>query len=183
MAYDFKEFQKQISDITNWLTKELSSVRTGRATITLLDGVLVESYGTKTPLNQTANISVEDPKTIRIVPWDKGLVTEIEKGIAKSDLGVSTSVDSEGVRVRFPDLTTENRERLVRVAKNKLEDAKISLRAERAKVIKNIEGQEKAGDISEDEGKRYKQEVQKMVDDASKKFDELGEKKEKEVLS
>ncbi|MFT5179845.1 MAG: ribosome recycling factor [Candidatus Paceibacteria bacterium] len=179
MAYDFTNFKKKISGINEWLEKELSSVRTGRATVTLLDGVSVDSYGAKTPLNQAASINIEDAKTLRVVPWDKSLVVEIEKGISKADLGVSTAVDEAGVRVIFPDLTTENRERLVKVAKTKIEESKVSLRSERSKVIKDIEG----GGSSDDESKRDKATVQKMIDEATKSFDELGVSKEKEVLS
>ena len=132
MAYDFSDFNKRKDGVVEWLQKEFSSIRTGRATVTLLDSVMVDSYGTKTPLNQTANLSVEDPRTIRISPWDKSLIPEVEKGVANADLGVSTSADEDGVRAIFPELTTENRERLVKQAKAKVEEAKVS-----ASFIKN----------------------------------------------
>jgi len=183
MAYEFSEFNTKKDGVIEWLKKEFSSIRTGRATITLLDGVMVESYGAKTPLNQTANLSVEDPKTIRVTPWDKGLVPEIEKAIAKIDLGVSTSTDEEGVRVIFPDLTTENREKLVKIAKSKIEEAKVSLRNERGIIVKDIESEQKEGNISEDDAKRHKAELQKLVDDAQKSFEEMAKNKEEEILS
>jgi ribosome recycling factor len=128
MAYTFTELQNKLNEIEAWLKKELSSIRTGRATVTILDTVIVEVYGAKSPLNQNANITIEDPKTIRVAPWDKSLITEIEKGIALADLGVSTAVDDEGMRIIFPDLTTETREKLVKKAKNKIEESKVSIR-------------------------------------------------------
>jgi len=126
MAYEFSELNKKIEEIEDWVKKEMASIRTGQATITLLDSVMVDSYGSKVPLNQTASITMEDPKTVRIVPWDKGLLVEIERGITVADLGVSTSVDDEGVRVIFPVLTTETREKLAKQAKGKIEESKIS---------------------------------------------------------
>ena len=182
MSYDFSDFKTQITNIEEWLKKEFSGLRTGRATITLLDGVLVEAYGSKMPLNQSANISVEDPRTLRIVPWDKSLIGAVEKGIAVADLGISTASDGEGVRVIFPELTTENRQKLVKVAKNKVEEAKISIRNERSEVMKEIETAQKNGEMSEDDAKRDKDNAQKLVDDANKKMDDLGKQKEQEIL-
>lgn len=183
MAYDFSDFKKQKDDIIAWLQKEFSSIRTGRATVTLLDSVMVESYGVRTPLNQTANISIEDSRTIRIAPWDKSLIPEIERAIAKIDLGVSTSADGEGVRVKFPELTTENREKLVKLAKVKTEEAKVSLRNERAVIIKDIEAGEKEGDISEDDARRHKDDLQKMIEETQKTLEDMTKKKEAEIMS
>lgn len=183
MAYDFKEFKQKTDEVTDWLKKNLASIRTGRATITLLDSVLVDSYGSKTPLNQTSNLTVEDPKTIRIVPWDKSLITSIEKGITLADLGVSTSVDSEGVRVKFPDLTTETREKLAKQAKVRVEEAKVSLRNERNKVMKDIDEKKRSGGLPEDDAKRAEEELNKIIKEKNDSFDELGKNKEKEILS
>lgn len=182
MAYDFSMFKKQLINIEDWLKKEFSGLRTGRATISLLDTVFVESYGSKMPLNQCASLSVEDPKTIRVSPWDKSLVGPMEKAISLADLGVSTVADGEGLRVIFPALTTETREKLVKVAKNKVEDAKISVRNDRATVIKEIEAAQKSGETPEDDAKREKDNVQKMVDDINIKLDVLFKQKEEEIL-
>lgn len=182
MAYDFSEFKKQIINIEDWLKKEFSAFRTGRATVAILDSVYVESYGAKVPLNQSASLSVEDPRTLRIVPWDKSLVGPMEKAIALADLGVSTVSDGEGLRVIFPPLTTENREKLVKVAKNKMEEAKVSVRNDRAETIKSIETSQKNGEMSEDDAKRDKDTVQKMVDEANKKLEEIFKQKEDEIL-
>lgn len=183
MAYDLSSFKQKVKDVEEWLSKELSSIRTGRATATLLDGVQVEVYGAKSPINQNANIQIEDPKTIRISPWDKGLIPTIEKAITVADLGVSTSVDDEGLRVIFPDLTTETRERLVKQAHGKVEEAKVSIRNERNKVMGDIKDKQKAGEMSEDDAKREEDSVQKIVDEANKKFDERSKAKEAEVMS
>ncbi|MBP9763462.1 MAG: ribosome recycling factor [Candidatus Pacebacteria bacterium] len=182
MSYDFSDFKKQIISIEDWLKKEFSGLRTGRASITLLDTVFIDAYGSKMPLNQSASLSIEDARTIRISPWDKTLVGPIEKAISLSDLGVSTVSDGEGVRAIFPVLTTENREKLVKVAKNKTEDAKVSVRTDRSTVIKEIETAQKAGELPEDDAKRDKETLQKLVDEANKNLESLFVKKEEEIL-
>lgn len=181
MAYDFSDFTKHSNEVVEWLRKEFSGIRTGRASIALLDGVLVDSYGVKTPLNQVASLSVEGPRTLRVVPWDKGVIPEIEKAIAAADLGVSTGSDDEGVRVNFPELSAENRENLVRIAKKKLEEARVSLRNVRGDVIKDIDQGEKDGEIPKDDARRYKDELQKKVDAVQKELESLAEAKEKEI--
>jgi ribosome recycling factor len=183
MAYDFSDFKSRAKAVEEWLLKECSAIRTGRATITLLDSVFVESYGVRTPLNQTASLSVEDPRTIRIVPWDKSIIPAIEKGITLADLGVSTGSDGEGVRVKFPELTTENRQHLVKLAHKKLEEAKISLRGERGDTVKDIEAKQKAGELPEDDARRHKEELQKMVDATQAALDLIIAAKEKEILN
>lgn len=183
MSYDFTEFNQRAEGVYEWLKKEFSVIRTGRASAQILDNLMIEAYGVKTPINQNANISVEDAKTLRISPWDKTLIPEIEKGVSLLDLGVSTSADEDGVRVIFPDLTTENREKLARLAKTKTEEAKISLRNERSTIVKDIDNTQKAGEISDDESKQYKDELQKLVDDFQSKLDELTRSKEEEILN
>jgi len=182
MAYDFSDFKKQLTSIEDWLKKEFSGLRTGRATVAILDSVFVDAYGSKMPLNQSASLSVEDPRTIRVSPWDKSLVGPMEKAITLADLGVSTVADGEGLRVIFPALTTENREKLVKVAKNKMEEAKISVRNDRGDVIKGIETAQKNGELPEDDAKRAKDNVQKMVDEANKNLEEIFKQKEQEIL-
>lgn len=183
MAYDLKDFKNKLHEVLEWLGREFSGIRTGQATVTLLDSVRIEMYGAKSPLNQVATITVEDPKTIRIAPWDKSIVQSIEKAITLADLGVSTAVDSEGVRVIFPNLTTETRERLVKQAKNKAEEAKVSVRGERSKVIGDIDSVKKAGEMSEDDAKREKDNVQKLVDETNSSIDEKMRNKEVEIMN
>jgi ribosome recycling factor len=182
MAYNFSLFKDQIRGVEEWLKKEFSSIRTGRATLAILDAVSVDSYGSRMHINQLAGISVEDPKTIRISPWDMSQAKNIEKAILDSNLGLSVSTDEKGLRAIFPELTSERRVSLSKLAKQKHEEARINLRQEREKVWGDIQAKEKAGTIAEDEKFRLKDEMQKMVDDANKALDELADRKEKEIL-
>jgi ribosome recycling factor len=182
MAYDFSEF-KQASEATlNWLKKEYSGIRTSRAMPNILDGVLVEAYGTPMPISQLATISIEDSKTLRVSPWDKNVAKNIDKAIRESNLGLSVSLDTVGLRISFPELTSERRVMLSKVAKEKLEEARIRVRTEREKNLGNLDKKEKEGSISEDDKFRLKNDLQKMVLDTNQKLEELASKKEKEIL-
>jgi ribosome recycling factor len=183
MAYDFSSLKKKIADIENWLTQEFSSIRTGRATPALLDTIRVESYGTKVPLNQVGTTLVEDARTLRITPWDPSQSKEIEKAISMANLGVSVSVDDRGLRVFFPELTAERRTILLKLMKEKLEEARVSLRSERDRVWADIQQQEKQKSFGEDEKFRYKDEMQKLIDAGGEKLDAHAQRKEKEILS
>jgi len=182
MAYNFSPFKQAVKETEEWLKKEFSSIRTGRATPAILDGVSVEAYGSNMPINQVANISIEDARMIRITPWDMSQAKPIEKAILVSDLGLSVTVDDKGLRVVFPELTTDRRSALVKIAKQKLEDAKITMRGEREKVLKDIDKQEKEGFMGEDEKFRLKTELQKMIDDSGRLLEDLFGKKEKEII-
>lgn len=182
MPYDFSKFKKETAEIESWLSKEFSSIRTGRATPAILDGISVEAYGSRMPLNQIGSISVEDPKTLRVSPWDSSQIKSVEGAIASASLGLSTATDEKGVRVIFPDLTSERRTILARTAKDKLEEARVRLRKERDDLWQDIQKKEKDGGMGEDEKFRLKDEMQKLVDGAGKKMDEMFERKEKEIL-
>ena len=181
MAYDFKPFERRIADITEKLEKELAGLRTGRAGLAILDGITVESYGSQMPINQVANISVEDARTLRVVPWDMSLAKDIEKAITVANLGVSTGTDDKGVRVFFPELTGERRIALVKLAKERVEEIRTSLRHARDEVWSDIQDKEKEGILSEDEKYRSKDEMQKRVDAANLAFEAALERKEKEI--
>lgn len=183
MVYDVQQCKAKLQDASEWLRKEFSGIRTGQATTALLDSISVEVYGAKSPINQNATITIEDPKTIRITPWDKSIIQIIEKAIMVADLGVSTSVDGEGLRVIFPNLTTETRQKLVKQAKLKAEEAKVSIRNERNKIMGDIDDAKKAGEKSEDDAKRDKDSVQKFVDEANKQIDEIMKAKEAEIMN
>lgn len=183
MAYDFKPFQARIQEITERFGRELSSIRTGRATPAILDGVQVEVYGTRMPINQLANIGVEDARTLRIAPWNAADSKEIERAIVAANLGISVGADEKGVRVFFPELTGERREMLLKLAKEKLEDARKQLRQARDEVQSDIEKREKAKEYGEDDKFRYKEEMQKYVDAAGKAFEEQYRKKEIEIAA
>ncbi len=183
MAYNFSDFKKGLKDAEAWLSKEYSSLRTGRATPALLDGVIVDSYGARMPLSSVASLSVEDARTIRIAPWDMSQVQSIEKAIIISDLGFSPVIDEKGLRVILPELSSERRTSLIKIAKDHVESAKIRARQEREKVLKEVQAQEKGGEFGKDEAARYRTEVEKLVKEANAKFDEYLAKKEKEVNS
>jgi ribosome recycling factor len=181
MAYNFTELKTSIKHTEEWLRGEFSSIRTGRASPAILDSVSVEAYGSLMQISQVASVSVEDARMMRITPWDMSLAKAVEKAIMLADLGLSLAVDDKGVRVSFPELTSDRRVSLIKLAKQKLEDARITLRGDREKTLKDIEKKEKDGEISEDEKFRLKTELQKYIDDANRMLDELFAKKEKEI--
>lgn len=181
MAYDFSDLKQKVKDTEDWLQKEYFSIRTGRATPAVLDGVKVDSYGALVSLNQVANISIEDARTLRILPYDASQAKEIEKAVMTSNLGLSVSSDDQGVRVSFPELTTENRTTLIKVVKERLEKARISLRGERDDVWNDLQKLEKDGEIAEDEKFRAKDEMQKYIDEGNKKLDGIALHKEEEL--
>ncbi len=183
MAYNFASFKSKTKDIEEWLKRELSTLRTGRATPLILDTVQVEAYGSFMPINQLAGITTEDARTLRITPWDVSQSKDIEKAIITSNLGLSVSVDEKGLRIAFPELTSERRLQLIKAAKGKLEEARISLRGEREKVINDIQRLEKEGEMSEDERFRLKNDLQKIIDEVNLGLEALVVKKETEVSS
>ena len=182
MQYNFSNFKIELKKVQDFLGKEYNQLNIGRASPIVLDGVSVESYGSHVPLKNVANISIEDPKTIRISPWDKNQVKDIEKAIMASNLGLSVATDDLGIRVIFPQLTTETRQTLVKVLKEKLEESRITVRREREIVWKDVESKEKEGKITEDEKFRAKEELQKIIDETNRNLEASFEKKEKEVM-
>jgi ribosome recycling factor len=181
MAYDFKPFEKRVKEIGERAGKELSGIRTGRAAPAILDAVLVESYGTRVPITQVATVAVEDARTIRITPWNMTNAKEIEKAITVANLGLSVGADEKGIRVAFPELTSERREQLLKLAKEKVEELRTELRAARDQVWSDIQKQEKDKTLTEDDKFRAKDEMQKRVDAANKTFDSALLRKEKEI--
>ena len=183
MAYDFSKLNKHITETQEWLAREYTTIRTGRATSAILDNVRVNSFGSLTPLNQVASIGVEDARSLRIVPWDKTVIKDIEKAITDSDLGVGVGADDLGVRVSFPELTSERRTMLVKLSKDKLEQARVTLRGHRTDAIKELEATEKEGGMGQDDEKRYKEELQKYIDKANEALEALSKKKEAEIAA
>ncbi len=177
------ETKELLQGAMSWLEKEFSQVHTGRATPLLLDSVFVESYGSKMPIKNVASVNVEDARTLRIAPWDKNQIKDIERAIAAANLGLSVSVDDAGLRAHFPVLTTENRQRLVKILKEKLEEARISARKIREGIMDDVKKAEKDGDISEDERYRLVEDIQKCVDEVNNSLEGIFKKKEDEVLN
>ena len=165
----------------DWLKKEYVGIRTSQATSSILDGVLVESYDSKVPINQVASILSAGPKSLLVTPWDKTIALNIDRAIRESNLGLSISLDAQGVRVSFPELTNERRILLNKMVKEKLEEARIKIRTEREKNLNDIEKKEKEGLLSKDEKFRFRNELQKLVDEANHKLEEIAVKKEEEI--
>ncbi|MFA7315545.1 MAG: ribosome recycling factor [Candidatus Paceibacterota bacterium] len=177
MTYNTSNFKAELKKAEEWLSREYSQVHTGRATPMILDSIMVDSYGQMMPIKNVAAVSVEDPKTLRIAPWDKSAIKEIEKAIQSANLGLSVVSDGEGVRSIFPMLTTENRQKLVKVLKDKLEDGRITVRKARQEAMDTLD------EMSEDDAKRAKDDIQKCVDEANKNLEGIFAKKETEVMN
>jgi ribosome recycling factor len=182
MPFNFKSFEESIKNSKEWLSKEYSTLHTGAASPIVLDGIMVDSYGTRQPVKNVASISIEDPKTLRVIPWDKMQVKEIEKEILKSDLGLSAIVDATGIRVIFPSLTTENREKLVKILKAKLEEARVTVRKERENTLREIDRMSREGEMSEDDKNRNKEKLQTLVDQANAELEKVFDGKELIVM-
>ncbi|MEA2701405.1 MAG: ribosome recycling factor [Candidatus Parcubacteria bacterium] len=181
MAYDFSKLIAHVKETEEWLQRELSGIRTGRAASALLDSVRAEAYGAKTPINGLASVTVEDARTIRIVPWDKTVSKAIEKAVNDADLGVSVSVDDTGLRVAFPELTAERRTMLGKLAGDRLEQARVTLRGHRTDALKELDAAEKEGGMGQDELKRLKEEAQKHIDKGMETLEALAKKKQEDI--
>jgi ribosome recycling factor len=164
------------------IQREFSSIRTGRASAALLDGIHVDYYGSSVSLNQIANISVPDAKLLLITPYDKGGLGDIEKAILKSDLGLTPNNDGKVIRIPIPDLTEERRRDLVKVIKRLAEDSKISLRGIRRDANDQVKKAEKNGELPEDDSHRIQDEIQKIINEYEKKIDEMVKAKEEEIM-
>jgi ribosome recycling factor len=166
----------------HFLETDLSRIRAGKANTHILDGILVEYYGNPVPLSQVSNISTPDPKTIAIQPWDKTMISPIEKAIMASNLGITPVNNGELIRINIPMLTEERRKELVKQVKHEGETAKVSIRNARRDANEELKKMHKEG-LPEDELKKGELDIQKMTDDHSAKIDKVIEAKEKEILT
>ena len=178
-----ENLEPRIKEIIEWLQKEFSGIRTGQAAPALLDNVKVENYGAMMPINQVGSVSIEDARTLRIATWDAGVIPAVEKALSDADLGVSVATDSAGLRVIFPELTSERRVQLQKLAKQKLEDARVSVRSARDEAMKALDAAVKVGEMSEDERFGKREDVQKQVDAANKELEALLTAKEAEIAN
>ncbi|PIR84062.1 ribosome recycling factor [Candidatus Kaiserbacteria bacterium CG10_big_fil_rev_8_21_14_0_10_51_14] len=181
--YDFKTFDNKVSGAAEWLSREYRGLRTGRAAPAILDSVQVSAYGSNVPLKQVGNVSIEDARTLRVSAYDAGLLKDIERAISAANLGVGTSSDGASVRVTFPELTSERREQLVKLAKGKLEEARTTIRLARDEAWKEIQAKEKEGTLTEDDKFSLKEELQKRVDNGNEELEKMFDSKEKEMNS
>ncbi len=178
----YKEEEKKMEATLNALHREFGSVRTGVASLSLLDPIRVDYYGTLTPLNQVANLSIPEPRMMTVQPWDKSIIGAIEKAIQASDLGINPVNDGKLIRLNIPPLTEERRKELVKVVKRYAEEAKVSLRNTRHEAVDRVRKAEKDKEISEDDSRRGQARIQKITDEYVEKIGHITEEKEKEVM-
>lgn len=177
-----KNLKAEMDKSIESLEKEFTKVRTGRASASLLDGIRVDYYGTPTPLNQLATISIPEARLITIQPWDATVLKEIEKSIQKADLGLTPGNDGKIIRVAIPPLTEERRKDLVKVVKKIAETAKVAIRNHRRKTNDDLKDLKNEKKLAEDDLFKAQDDVQKMTDDYIKKCDDLTKHKEEEIL-
>lgn len=180
---EIKSIEQKTEKIIEYFKKELSSLRVGRATPSLVENITVNYYNTRTPLIQLASISTPEPKLIVIQPWDKQALKEIEKAIQESDLGINPVVDGALIRLVIPAMTEERRLEINKIVRQKGEEAKLKIRGLREEVIKDLKSQKNNSQISEDEFYQSEEALQKIVDQANEKVKEIIEEKEKEVMT
>lgn len=177
------KLQQQMDKTIEALKHEFSTIRAGRANAQMLDKIRVDYYGTPTPINQVGSISVPEPRTLMINPWDKSAMKDIETAIRNSDLGLNPTNDGEVIRLNVPALTEERRKELCKQAKKASEDFKVRIRNERRDANDKLKKLEKEGEITEDDLKKAQDNVQKMTDKYIKEIDTLLDIKEKDIMA
>jgi ribosome recycling factor len=177
-----RDLRERIAKTLEHFRHEMLGIRTGRASLHLLDGIKVDYYGTPTPLNQVATLAVADARLITVKPWEKNMIPVIDKAIRDANLGLNPQSDKEIVRVPVPPLTEERRREIVKQVKHKGEEEKLAIRNERRDAKELLEEAKKGGDVSEDEAKKALEKVQKETDEGVRKIDEMVTAKEKEVM-
>ena len=182
MATNIKDFETKMQKTISVLNSEYATVRAGRANPAILDKVTVEYYGVATPLTQIGTVSVPDPRSILIQPWDAGILKEVEKAILASDIGITPNNDGKSIRLNFPPLTEERRKDLVKEVRKKGEDAKVAVRSIRRDAMDAYKNDKKNGDITEDDLKSAENDVQKLTDKYVKEVDTIIAAKEKEIM-
>ncbi|MEN2993927.1 MAG: ribosome recycling factor [Thermodesulfovibrio sp.] len=181
-----QEFKKKANERMNQaleiFKKDLSTFRTGRASLGILDNIKVEYYGSMVPLNQVATLGIPEPRVITIQPWEQRMISEIEKAIMKSDLGLTPINDGKMIKIVIPPLTEERRKQLVKVVRKRAEEARIAIRNIRRDIIEEIRKNEKEKKLSEDESRKIQEEIQKITNSFIEKIDQALEQKEKEIM-
>ena len=182
MKSEYKVFEEKMRKSVSSVAADFAAVRAGRANASVLDRIMVDYYGTPTPIHQIASIGSPDPRTLTIQPWDAGAVKLICKAIQESDLGINPQNDGKIIRLGFPQLTEERRKELVKQIAKYAEGGKVAIRNIRRDAVEAFKAQKKNSEITEDDMKIAEKDIQKMTDDMSKEIDALTEKKEKELL-
>jgi ribosome recycling factor len=179
---DFLATEKELKNVVTHFESELQEFRTGRAQISMVENILVDAYGSKTPLMHVAALSTPDPRSILIKPWDRSVMPAIGEAIQKSSLGLAPIADSEQIRITIPAPTEERRKEMVKLMGKKTEEARISIRRTRDDLWKAIQEGEREGEISEDQKFSQKEKMEKMIEQYNGRIGEIAEKKEKEIL-
>lgn len=184
MAADdiLKKAEEKMESSAAAADRELGSIRTGRASVSLLDRIYVESYDQRMPLKQVATVSVPDARTVVVQPWDKSIIKDVERAIYQSGLGLTPTNDGNIIRIHIPPLTEERRQELVKLVKKLAEEGKVAVRRVRGDANKALKSAEKNGEISEDDAQRLMEKIQELTDNYIKRVDALLEAKEEEIL-
>lgn len=177
-----KKVEEKMESTAAATGRELGSIRTGRASVSLLDRIYVDSYGQRMPLKQVATISVPDARAVIVQPWDKSIIKDVERAIYQSGLGLTPTNDGNIIRINIPPLTEERRRELVKLVKKLAEEGRVAVRRVRGDANKNIKVAQKEGGISEDDAQRLMEKIQELTDDYIKRVDALLEAKEEEIL-
>ena len=180
---NYEDLKERMGKTINNFSEKLAEVRAGRANPAILNKVKIDYYGTPTPINQVAGISVPEARLIVIQPWDMSVLKEIEKAILASDIGINPNNDGKVIRLAFPELNEERRKELVKDVKKMAEEAKVAVRAVRRDGIEEAKAEQKEGNMTEDELKNAENEIQKLTDKHVEEIDEILAKKEKEIMS
>lgn len=183
MNSELKQYENRMKKTIEALEDEFGTIRAGRANPRVLDNIRVDYYGTPSPLQSVANISVPEPRMIQIQPWESKMIKDIERAILGSDVGITPTSDGKIIRLIFPELTEERRKDLVKDIKKKAENSKVSIRNIRRDANDDIKKMKNNSDISEDLAKVYEEDVQKLTDNYTNKIDSLTVDKEKEILT
>lgn len=180
---EYKVYEEKMKKSIDSVSADFASVRAGRANASVLDRIMVDYYGSPTPIQQIAAIASPDPRSLVITPWDGSALKAIEKAIQNSDLGIHPQNDGKSVRLSFPQLTEERRKELVKQIRKYAETGKVAIRNIRRDAMENFKKQEKKSEITEDELKLVEKDLQKLTDDSCKTLDDLLAKKEKELMA
>ena len=180
---DYSKIEEKMSKTINVYKENLAEIRAGRANPAVLNKIKIDYYGTPTPINQIAGISVPEARLIVIQPWDASALKEIEKAILTSDLGINPNNDGKVIRLAFPELTEERRKDLVKDIKKMAEEAKVAVRSVRRDGIETAKAEQKEGNMTEDELKQAENDIQKLTDNSIEEIDKILANKEKEVMS
>lgn len=181
-TFDLDDIKRRMTGAINALRHDLGSLRTGRASSTLLDPITVDAYGSPTPISQVATVSVPEPRLLSVQVWDRGMVNAVEKAIRESDLGLNPNTEGQVIRLRIPEMNEQRRKEMVKVAHKYGEEAKVAIRHVRRDGMDLLKKLEKNGDISEDDEKRFGEQVQKATDAAVAEADATVAAKEKEIM-